>query len=173
LLGAFHAQHSLRLAAIGGKDSMSGSFNELDVPPTLVSFALAPGKASLALSPEFKQAGSTVSLVTIPRDATTSPDFEVLKQTAEALHQLNTAKANSSPSTTSAARPRRRPRQMSFGNHIGFNWSAEFIPQHLYQERCFTFLIEHTEELPSSLNAQAIGPPPPNPPSSSTAKPIP
>ena len=89
LLGAFHAQHSLRLAAIGGKDSMSGSFNELDVPPTLVSFALAPGKASLALSPEFKQAGTTVSLVTVPRDADNLPDFESLKQTAESLHQLN------------------------------------------------------------------------------------
>ena len=91
LLGAFHAQHSLRLAAIGGKDSMSGSFNELDVPPTLVSFALAPGKASLALSPEFKKPGSTISLVEVPRDADNLPDFEALKQTAESLHQLNAA----------------------------------------------------------------------------------
>jgi phosphoribosylformylglycinamidine synthase len=157
LLGAFHAQHSLRLAAIGGKDSMSGSFNELDVPPTLVSFALAPGKASLALSPEFKQAGSTVSLVTVPRDADNLPDFEVLKQTAEALHQLNTAGKLLSLHHIGHAGIAAALARMSFGNHIGFIWSAEFIPPHLYQERCFCFLIEHTEELPSSLNAQAIG----------------
>ena len=78
-----------RLAAIGGKDSMSGSFNDLDVPPTLVSFALAPGKASRALSPEFKEAGSRVSLLEIPRDADHLPDFAKLKQAAERLHQLN------------------------------------------------------------------------------------
>ena len=53
---------------------MSGSFNELDVPPTLVSFALAPGKASLALSPEFKKPGSTVSLIEVPRDADKLPE---------------------------------------------------------------------------------------------------
>ena len=102
LLGAFHAQHSLRLAAIGGKDSMSGSFNELDVPPTLVSFALAPGKASLALSPEFKQPGSTISLVDVPRDADNLPDFEALKQVADSTSINSTPTANSSPSTTSA-----------------------------------------------------------------------
>ena len=54
LLGAFDAQHRLRVAAIGGKDSMSGSFNDLDVPPTLVAFAVAPGRASRARSPEWK-----------------------------------------------------------------------------------------------------------------------
>jgi hypothetical protein len=91
LLGAFRAQHELRLAAIGGKDSMSGSFNDLDVPPTLVSFALAPGLASLALSPEFKKAGSTVSIVETPILANGLPDFAALKQTAEALHNLNKA----------------------------------------------------------------------------------
>src|SRR5690606_24947173 len=89
LLGAFRAQHELRLAALGGKDSMSGSFNELDVPPTLVSLALAPGLASLAPSPEFKQHGSTISLVETPILPSGLPDFQSLKQTAEALHQLN------------------------------------------------------------------------------------
>ena len=75
LLGAFRAQHELRLAAIGGKDSMSGSFNDLDVPPTLVSFALAPGLASLAISPEFKRTDSSVSLVEVPALENGLPDF--------------------------------------------------------------------------------------------------
>jgi phosphoribosylformylglycinamidine synthase len=157
LLGAFHAQHALRLAAIGGKDSMSGSFNELDVPPTLVSFALAPGKASLALSPEFKKTGSTVSLVEIPRDADQLPDFHVLKKVAEALHQLNTQGTIISLHHIGRSGIAAALAKMSFGNGIGFNWSAEFIPQHFYQERYFAFLIEHTQELPSSLNAQVIG----------------
>jgi phosphoribosylformylglycinamidine synthase len=60
LLGALDAQLDLELAAIGGKDSMSGSFLDMDVPPTLISFAVAPSKAGKVLSPEFKEAGHPV-----------------------------------------------------------------------------------------------------------------
>jgi phosphoribosylformylglycinamidine synthase len=154
LLGAFHAQHSLRLAAIGGKDSMSGSFNELDVPPTLVSFALAPGKASLALSPEFKQPGSTVSLVEVPRDADNLPDFEALKQTAEALHQLNKDGKLLSLHHIGKAGLAAALAKMAFGNRIAAKITTTLD---LCQERYFAFLIEHGESLPKSLNAQPIG----------------
>jgi hypothetical protein len=157
LLGAFHAQHSLRLAAIGGKDSMSGSFNELDVPPTLVSFALAPGRASLALSPEFKKSGSTISLVEVPRDADQLPDFAKLKQVAEQLHQLNADGKLLSLHHIGAPGLAAALAKMSFGNRIGFNWSADFSPPDLISERHFSFLIEHTQPLPPSLNAQPIG----------------
>jgi phosphoribosylformylglycinamidine synthase len=88
LLGAFHAQMGLRLAAIGGKDSMSGSFKDLDVPPTLVSFALAPGKASQALSPEFKEAGSAISLVSAQTDSEGLPDYDDLIALCDQLHTL-------------------------------------------------------------------------------------
>lgn len=57
LLGALHAQLNLGVAAIGGKDSMSGTFENLSVPPTLVSFAVAPGVTGARISPEFKAAG--------------------------------------------------------------------------------------------------------------------
>ncbi len=63
LLGALDAQLDLNIAAIGGKDSMSGTFEKMDVPPTLCSFAVAPGKASNVISPEFKEAGHIVRLV--------------------------------------------------------------------------------------------------------------
>ena len=63
LLGAFDAQMDLKLAAIGGKDSMSGTFEQMDVPPTLVSFAVAPGENGRMISPEFKAAGHTVRLL--------------------------------------------------------------------------------------------------------------
>ena len=146
LLGAFHAQHELRLAAIGGKDSMSGSFNDLDVPPTLVSFALAPGKASLALSPEFKQAGSTISLVEIPRNADDLPDFTALKQVADQLHRLNTAGHLRSLHHIGRPGLAAALAKMALGNGIGFV-AADCIRQAqtsaLYQERYFSFLLEH------------------------------
>ena len=63
LLGALDAQLDLNIAAIGGKDSMSGTFEKMDVPPTLCSFAIAPGKASKVISPEFKEAGHSIRLV--------------------------------------------------------------------------------------------------------------
>jgi phosphoribosylformylglycinamidine synthase len=154
LLGAFHAQYSLRLAAIGGKDSMSGSFNDLDVPPTLVSFALAPGKASLALSPEFKQAGSTVSLVEVPLDADQLPDFEKLKSLAEQLHQLNVEGKFLALHHIGHAGLAAAISKMSFGNHLGAEITT---PQDLFTERYFAFVIEHSDPLPSSLNAQPLG----------------
>ena len=152
LLGAFRAQHELRLAAIGGKDSMSGSFNDLDVPPTLVSFALAPGLASLALSPEFKKAGSTVSIVETPILANGLPDFAALKQTAEALHNLNKAGKILSLHHIGKAGLAAAITKCCLGNHVGAIFGR---PVNLFNEAYFTFLIEHTEEL--ALNEINIG----------------
>ncbi len=154
LLGAYQAQHSLRLAAIGGKDSMSGSFNELDVPPTLVSFALAPGKASLALSPEFKQAGSTVSLVEISRDADQLPDFTGLKRVAAALHELNVEGRILALHHIGQVGIAAALAKMAFGNHIGAEINTSLD---LARERYFSFLIEHTEPLPAEFNSLEIG----------------
>jgi phosphoribosylformylglycinamidine (FGAM) synthase-like enzyme/phosphoribosylformylglycinamidine (FGAM) synthase-like amidotransferase family enzyme len=154
LLGAYQAQHSLRLAAIGGKDSMSGSFNDLDVPPTLVSFALAPGKASLALSPEFKKAASTISLVTISRDADHLPDFVQLRAVSEQLHALNVAGKLLSVHHIGQFGIAAALAKMAFGNGIGAAINTAHDP---YQERYFAFLIEHAEPLPAALNAEILG----------------
>ncbi len=158
LLGAFRAQHELRLAAIGGKDSMSGSFNELDVPPTLVSFALAPGLASLALSPEFKKTDSTVSLLITPILPNGLPDFEVLKQIAESLHELNKAGKILALHHVGAAGVAAALTKMCLGNHIGV--AADCIrqanPINPFSPAYFSFLIEHvaSECIP---NATIIG----------------
>ncbi len=154
LLGAFHAQHSLRLAAIGGKDSMSGSFNELDVPPTLVSFALAPGRASLALSPEFKHAGSTLSFIQISRDADQLPDFAELRQVATALHQLNSDGKLLALHHVGRAGIAAALAKMAFGNHIGAEINSTLD---LATERYFSFIIEHAEPLPAEFNSVEIG----------------
>lgn len=153
LLGAFRAQHELRLAAIGGKDSMSGSFNELDVPPTLVSFALAPGLASRAISPEFKKPGSTVSFVEIPRDADNLPDFKRLKDVAEELHRLNAEGKILSLHTPGHAGLAVALSKMAFGNRIGFEGHVEDV----LSERLVSFIIEHDQPLPDSLESQKIG----------------
>ena len=154
LLGAYQAQHGLRLAAIGGKDSMSGSFNDLDVPPTLVSFALAPGKASLAQSPEFKQAGSTISFIQVTRDADQLPDFIELRQVAAALYELNVEGRILSLHHIGQAGIGAALAKMAFGNHIGAEINTTLD---LTNERYFAFLIEHPEPLPLEFNSVEIG----------------
>ena len=154
LLGAYQAQHGLRLAAIGGKDSMSGSFNDLDVPPTLVSFALAPGKASLALSPEYKKAGSTLSFIEISRDADHLPDFAQLKQVAADLYQLNVNGKILSLHHVGQAGIAAALAKMAFGNHIGAEINTTLD---LGRERYFAFLIEHVEPMPVEFTFEEIG----------------
>jgi phosphoribosylformylglycinamidine synthase len=157
LLGAFDAQHGLRLAAIGGKDSMSGSFNDLDVPPTLVSFALAPGKASLALSPEFKQPGSTVSLVEVPPTDDGLPDYEAIRTLAAKLAGLNQSGAIVSMKHVGTPGLAHALAVCGFGNHLGFV-SADCIHHaDLLLPRPAAFLIEHTEPLHASIGAVEIG----------------
>ncbi len=155
LLGAFDAQHGLRLAAIGGKDSMSGSFNELDVPPTLVSFALAPGKASHALSPEFKQAGSTVSLVEIPATDEGLPDYDAILTMATRLHCLNQSGAILSMKHVGSAGLSHALAVCCFGNHLGFERSADY--EIGTTPRPAAFLIEHSEPLHPSFGAVELG----------------
>jgi phosphoribosylformylglycinamidine synthase len=78
MLGAFSAQMGLKIAAIGGKDSMSGSFGDLDVPPTLISFAVGAGDAVALISPEFKSAGNPVYVLQTPVNKDGLPDYEAL-----------------------------------------------------------------------------------------------
>lgn len=178
LLGAFHAQHALRLAAIGGKDSMSGSFNHLDVPPTLVSFAVAPGDVRHALSPEFKQAGSRLSLVCLPRDGHARPDFARLRETATTLHQLAAAGHLLAVKCLGAGGLAHGLALMAFGNHLGAEVDTAPLrtpgdgagpqpaaatalpsssPDPLFTERHGAFLIEHAEPLPEALAAVRLG----------------
>ena len=154
LLGAFHAQHELRLGAIGGKDSMSGSFNDIDVPPTLVSFAVAPGETTLALSPEFKQAGSNIHIIQIPRDDQGIPDFDRLKEVADILYAENKAGNILSIHSLAEAGIAAGIAKMSFGNNIGAKLDTELD---LYCERYFNFLVESPNQLVDTLQADCIG----------------
>lgn len=86
LLGAYSAQMGFGLASIGGKDSMSGSFNEIDVPPTLCSFAIDVAKTSDVITSEFKGAQNTIVRVPVKRDEYGIPDYEDMKKKYSALY---------------------------------------------------------------------------------------
>ncbi|MCK5200099.1 MAG: phosphoribosylformylglycinamidine synthase subunit PurQ, partial [Spirochaetales bacterium] len=88
LLGALKVQKELSIPAIGGKDSMSGTFNDLTVPPTLAAFAVSAGEASHIVSPEFKKTGSDVVILIVPRDKDELPDFGIMRSNLDFLHTL-------------------------------------------------------------------------------------
>ena len=120
LLGAFIAQKELSVPSIGGKDSMSGSFNELDVPPTLVSFALAMTKASKTLSSALKSTKSSILLLDIAVDeATHLPDFAKLRELYTKLHSLISSGNVLSCSVIKEGGLAAALAKMSFGNKIG------------------------------------------------------
>ena len=88
LLGALKAQCELGIAAIGGKDSMSGTFEDIDVPPTLVSFAIAAHDAKKIITPEFKSAGDKLYLFIPKYTADKLPNFDSLRALFEYIHSL-------------------------------------------------------------------------------------
>ncbi len=159
LLGAFTVQHELRLGAIGGKDSMSGSFNDIDVPPTLVSFAVAPGLANRAISPDFKKAGSDISLVSVPRDANGLPDFEALQEIADIIYAMNAEGQLLAAHSLGEGGIAVGLAKMAFGNTIGATIETVPCDNDLFQERYFQFLLETPAglTLPTSLRSQTIG----------------
>ena len=112
LLGTVDAQLELGAAAIGGKDSMSGTFLDLDVPPTLISFAIAPLKTGEVLSPEFKEAGHPVYLFS-------GTDADSVKAAWEQLHDLALA-GNVRAAWAVENGLAEGVMKMSFGNEIGF-----------------------------------------------------
>ncbi len=126
LLGALDAQLGLNAAAIGGKDSMSGSFLDMDVPPTLISFAIAPAKAGDVLTTEFKAAGHPVYLFGTA-DLT---DYDGHKDAWETFHDLAQAGKVASAWALESGGVAEAVMKMSFGNGVGFtgegdrNWFA-------------------------------------------------
>ena len=130
LLGAYKAQLALGIAAIGGKDSMSGSFNELDVPPTLTSFAVAPAKADKVISQEFRGTDSTVVLLPLKMDDNQLPDWDALKKMYETVHELEQKGCVLSATAVKGFGLAEVISKSAFGNMIGFKF-AEGIDNEL------------------------------------------
>ena len=146
LLGAMDAQMELGAAAIGGKDSMSGTFLDKDVPPTLISFAIAPIKAGEVLSPEFKEAGHPVYVF-----GAADESAESLKKTWEAFHGLCLeGKVRAAWAVENGIGE--AVMKMSFGNSIGFEAEVDFDQWH--DAGLYGFIVaELTEEtcVPGSM----------------------
>ena len=120
LLGAYRVQKELRIPSIGGKDSMSGTFENMDVPPTLISFAVTTENVKNIVSPEFKKSGSKVLLVKINKDEYKVPDFEDLKRKYQAIYEAVKAGKILSAYTVGYGGIAAAISKMSLGNNIGF-----------------------------------------------------
>lgn len=119
LLGAYDAQINLNLAAIGGKDSMSGTYQDLHVPPTLISFACAPAEKSNLISPEFKKSGNTIYWFQHRPQKNGLPDYQNLKSIFKLLYQEIQKGNVVSVKTVKEGGPVIALAKMCFGNNLG------------------------------------------------------
>ncbi len=139
LLGAFKAQMSFGVAAIGGKDSMSGTFENLNVPPTLVSFAVATVDANKIISPEFKAAGHKVYLVECARDEFNVPDFRALKKKFTTVNSHISAGKVVAAMSIGVGGIAEAISKMAVGNDIGFKFAEEV---HLFEKNYGSLILE-------------------------------
>ncbi len=154
LLGAFKAQKELSIGSIGGKDSMSGSFEDLDVPPTLVSFAVTTGKVSDVMSPEFKKAGSKIVVLSPEYDENNLPKTESLLAVFDkvtALMRSGKALACYTPGIGGIAEA---VMKMAFGNGLGVKFADGVSVEKLFKYSYASFVLEVSEDVEG---AEALG----------------
>lgn len=147
LLGAYLVQEELGIAAIGGKDSMSGSYNELDVPPTLTSFCVGTVKVKDVTSNEFKKANSKVMILKTKIDENSLPDFEDLKQNYEIINTLIKQGKILSCSTIRHGGIADTITKNAIGNKIGFKFTKQ---EDLFEPMYGSFIIELAENIENS-----------------------
>lgn len=142
LLGAYSAQKGLSLAAIGGKDSMSGSFNDLDVVPTLVSFAVATGSVEDIISPELKNKGSKLILIDIAKDKYDMPDYADVKETYAKVHEDIKNKRIISAYALNRFGIAQAVSYMAFGNKLGVRLEHNLDERELFAPRFASLIAE-------------------------------
>ena len=142
LLGAFRAQMELEIGSIGGKDSMSGSFESLDVPPTLVSFAVTTEKVHNIISPEFKRAGNRVVIIEPEYDENNLPKTKSLLGVFEKVTALIRSGEAVSCYTPGIGGIGEAVMKMAFGNGFGFHFSDNISVQDIFGYRYASFILE-------------------------------
>ena len=142
LLGAFKAQLELEIAAIGGKDSMSGSFEDLDVPPTLVSFAVTTGNVNEVITNEFKKAGNYVVLVRPEYDENGLPVTKSLKECFAKVTSLMRQGKVYSAYTPTYGGIAEAVLKMAIGNGFGFDYSDKLSLNDIFGYNYGSFLLE-------------------------------
>jgi len=132
LLGAYDAQLGFGLPSIGGKDSMSGTFNEIDVPPTLVSFAVDVASDKTMITPELKKAGNKLVLLKIERDAYDLPDYEkIMDQYHKFFEDVKAGRIVSAYALDGNGLAA-AVSKMAFGNHKGVKIDAQVAKEDLF-----------------------------------------
>ena len=154
LLGAFHMQEALGLGAIGGKDSMSGTFNDLHVPPTLVSFAVAPGKASEAVSQELKKEGDALVLFGMPKDKEGMPNLDVFKTHADFLYKEVRAGHIAAMKAIDHGGVAGTLAKMAFGNKLGVKLTDNLPLPKFFGNFYGAISVETTPELATEFTKQ-------------------
>ena len=144
LLGAFMVQKKLDIPSIGGKDSMSGSFEDIDVPPTLVSFAVTTEHIKNIVSREFKRVNSQVVLVKLNMDEKGLVDFEELKKNYSKVKELIDGGHVLASSTIKFGGIARAISEMAFGNKIGFEFNPEILDS-IYKPLYGSIILEIEE----------------------------
>ena len=150
LLGALDAQIGLGIASIGGKDSMSGSFEQLDVPPTLVSFATAIGKAGRVVSTEFKKPESTVVLIRPILDPVTGcPNFFSLKANYKKVEQMMEDGMVAAASSVGYGGLAEALFKMGLGNRIGFKMMNNMTTHDMFKPMYGSIVLEMVSDAPA------------------------
>ena len=142
LLGSYDAQLGFGIGSIGGKDSMSGTFNEIDVPPTLVSFAVDVAKLSDVITPELKKAGDKLVQIEIERDEYDIPvydDVSAIYDTVTSLMREGKVKAAYAVDCYGAAPAAAK---MAFGNGFGVAFDGQVPVKHLFRNRIGDLILE-------------------------------
>ena len=132
LLGAYYAQKQFEIPAIGGKDSMSGTFEHINVPPTLVSFAVDTVDAEYVVSQEFKKAGSVLAVIKTPTLESGIPDFDILKKNLDKIRELTQTKKVLASYALGYGGLGEAIAKMAFGNKIGFEVAKDVDADKLF-----------------------------------------
>jgi len=156
LLGAFKAQMELGIGAIGGKDSMSGSFEALDVPPTLISFAVTTEKTASIVPNEFKTAGHKVVLLTPEYDENGLPKAEILLKLFDTVRGLLSSGKALSAYTPGFGGVAEAVLKMCLGNGFGFDYADDVSMETLFGYNYGGFVLEVTEDVPDSVLLGAV-----------------
>ena len=142
LLGAYDAQLGFGLPSIGGKDSMSGTFNEIDVPPTLVSFAVDVAKSGQVMTPELKQPGDKLVLFELEKDDFDIPVYEDVMALYEQIQKLIWEKTAVAAYVTDAKGVAAAMSKMAFGNKLGVKVESDVDVEELFENQIGAFLLE-------------------------------
>ncbi|MDY5968759.1 MAG: phosphoribosylformylglycinamidine synthase, partial [Bacteroidales bacterium] len=142
LLGAYNAQMGLKLPAIGGKDSMSGTFNLIDVPPTLVSFAVGIGDVHNVVTPELKKAGNKLVLLDIKRDRDGMPDYDDALMQYKRLHMAILEGKVKASYCIGFGGIIEAVSKMAFGNRLGVRIDSRFSPDCLVRREYGDIVLE-------------------------------